>query len=100
MGTTAEVVDLGRLQLSLSEVRSDEGDVYRRSWLIVGHVDNNPLLVDVLQMDCSAQASIEDMCSHLKHDQVMYCLLRLTTTFDMSTTVKFVYIHWLVQNYL
>jgi len=48
------------------------------------------------QQDTSPTCSLADMRELLKDDQVMYCLLRLTTTFDMSTTVKFVYIHWLV----
>jgi len=94
MGTKAEPVDLSRLQLALAAVRADTGDVYRKSWAIVGHVDNNPMLVDVLSQDTSSSARIEDLYSHLQDDQVMYCLLRLTTTFDMSTTVKFIYIHW------
>jgi hypothetical protein len=94
MGTKAEPVDLSRLQAALSAVRADTGDVYRKSWVIVGHVDNNPLLVDVLSQDTSSTATLQDMCRELKDDQVMYCLLRLTTTFDMSTTVKFIYVHW------
>jgi len=48
MGTCAEPVDLARLQAALGNVRSDAGDVYRRSWVIVGHVDNNPLHIDVV----------------------------------------------------
>lgn len=96
MGTKSEPVDLERLQSTLSDVRSDVSGVYRKSWAIVGHVDNNPLLIDVVHHDTSAEALLEDMFSHLASDQVMYCLLRLTTTFDMSTTVKFVYVHWWV----
>ena len=46
--------------------------------------------------DTSPTCSLTDVRQHLKDDQVMYCLLRLTTTFDMSTTVKFIYIHWSV----
>lgn len=95
MGTTAEVIDPARLRSALAEVRSDAGELYRKSWVIVGHVDNNPLAIDVLQSDTSADASLEGLYSHLRDDQVMYCLLRLTTTFDVSTTVKFVYIKWI-----
>jgi len=48
----------------------------------------------VCDQDTSPTCSLTDVCQHLRDDQVMYCLLRLTTTFDMSTTVKFIYIHW------
>jgi hypothetical protein len=52
MGTRAEPVDCSRLQDSLSNVRSDAGDVYRKSWAVVGHVDNNPQLIDVVCQAC------------------------------------------------
>jgi len=48
MGTRAEAADLTRLQTAIAEVRSDAADIYRKSWVIVGHVDNNPLVIDVL----------------------------------------------------
>ena len=48
MGTRAEAADLNRLQTAIAEVRSDAADVYRKSWVIVGHVNNNPLVIDVL----------------------------------------------------
>jgi len=48
MGTRAEAADLMRLQAAIAEVRSDATDIYRKSWVIVGHVDNNPLVIDVL----------------------------------------------------
>jgi len=96
MGTTAEVANPARLRAALAEVRSDAGELYRKSWVVVGHVDNNPLAVDVLHADTGPDASLEGLYGYLRDDQVMYCLLRLTTTFDVSTTVKFVYIHWSV----
>ena len=48
MDTRAEVADLARLQAAMAEVRSDAADIYRKSWLVVGHVENNPLVIDVL----------------------------------------------------
>jgi len=56
------------------------------------------LLTAMCEQDVTPTCSLSDMCEHLQDDQVMYCLLRLTTTFDMSTTVKFVYIHWSVAH--
>ena len=94
MSTQVEVQDVDELQKILADVRSDRAGVERTSWLIVGHVDNDPNRVAVQHHDTSATASLEDLRCHLLHDQVMYCLLRLSSTFDMSTTVKFVYVHW------
>lgn len=94
MGTVAEIADTGRLRAALAEVRSDSSGLYRKSWVVVGHVNNDPMLIDVVQSDTSPDASLEGLRGQLLDDQVMYCLLRLTTTFDVSTTVKFVYIHW------
>jgi hypothetical protein len=54
MGTRAEPVDRSRLQDSLSNVRSDAGDVYRKSWIVVGHVENNPQQIDVVCEACIA----------------------------------------------
>ena len=96
MSTVAKVRDLDNLVKVLAEVRSDIPTVSRKSWVVVGHVDGNPNEIDVVAHDASAEASLADVVSHLHGDQVMYCLLRLTTTHDMSSTVKFVYVHWLV----
>ncbi|XP_022107952.1 uncharacterized protein LOC110988584 isoform X2 [Acanthaster planci] len=40
-------------------------------------------------------SDVSQMHEFLKDDQVMYVLARLDTTYDMSTTVKFVYVHWI-----
>jgi hypothetical protein len=98
MSTKAEPADLERLKEILAEVRSDANGVNRRSWVIVGHVENNPNVVDVIAHDTSAEASLEDFRSRLEEDQVMYCLLRLNSSVDMSTTVKFIYVHWIGEN--
>jgi len=63
MGTRAEAADLIRLQAAIAEVRSDASDIYRKSWVIVGHVDNNPLVIDVLSQ--VSLASISDLISRL-----------------------------------
>lgn len=95
MSTTAKVVDEDRLQQAIRALRSDERPPDCRAWVIVGHVDNNPTLIDVVAQDTSPDASVgDDFLAHLRDDQMMYCLVRLCTTFDMSTTIKFVYIRW------
>ena len=57
-------------------------------------MDGNPNLVELVATDNSPEASLEDFKSRLADDQIMYGMLRWTTTIDMSTAVKFVYIHW------
>ncbi|KAI0208924.1 hypothetical protein LSAT2_006397 [Lamellibrachia satsuma] len=99
MSTTAKVVDEDRLQQAIRALRSDERPPDCRAWVIVGHVDNNPTLIDVVAQDTSPDASVgDDFLAHLRDDQMMYCLVRLCTTFDMSTTIKFVYIRWIGDN--
>ena len=94
MSTTVEVQDPERFEQVMVACRDDSTGLNRKSWVILGHVENNPNLVDVLDVDDSEEASLEALVEKLLDDQVMYCLVRLTTTVDMSTTVKFVYIHW------
>ena len=94
MSTVAEVVDVERLQESLGALRADGEGVARRAWVLVGHLNNDPNKIDVLDADSSEEATLEAFLSRLEEDQVMYGLLRLTTSVDMSTTVKFVYVHW------
>ena len=95
MSTVAEVGDTERLQESLAAVRADNaGAAARRAWVLVGHTNNDANKIDVVDTDSSEEASVEDFLSKLQEDQVMYGLLRLNTTVDMSTTVKFVYVHW------
>ena len=95
MSTTAEVADGERLTAAIKALRSDDRPLRCKAWLIMGHVDNNPTLIDIVAQDMSPDSAVDDeFRSHLRDDQMMYCLVRLCTTFDMSTTVKFVYIHW------
>ena len=94
MSTCAEAADPCRLKQAIDDVRSDMGGVERKAWLLIGHVNNNPNLIDVISADTSAQASLDDFRSKLEDDQVMYGLLRVTSSVDMSTTVRFIYVHW------
>lgn len=100
MSTNSKPVDENRLKSAFEEIRSDQGEIYRKSWLVVGHVDQNPHLVDVVASNSLSESPFEELCEVLKGDQVMYVLLRLTSSFDMSTTVKFVYVHWFVWVYV
>ena len=94
MSTTADVQEPERFEEVMVNCRDDGAGLNRRSWVILGHVNNNPNKVDVLASDNSEEASLEGWLEKLEDDQVMYCLLRLTSTVDLSTTIKFVYVHW------
>lgn len=94
MSTEVEVQDPEALNEALANIRSDSDVTNRRSWVLVGHVDGNPSVIDIVAVDNSAEATIDDFRDKLADDQTMYGLIRLATTYDMSTTVKFVYVHW------
>ena len=94
MSTQAEIADVDALRQAIADVRSDHNGINRKSWLVAGHVDNAPNLVEVKAQDTSEEAILDDFLEQLADDQVMYALVRITTTVDMSATVKFVYVHW------
>ena len=94
MSTKAEVEDLEGLQQAINDVRSDTAGVGRKSWVLAGHIDNNTNLIGLVGQDVSENANLEDLVSRLEEDQVMYGIVRISTTFDMSSTVKFIYVHW------
>ena len=96
MSTNVEVADVDKLRQAIADVRSDANGVNRKSWVVVGHVDNNPNLLEVKGHDSSEEANLDDFRELLEDDQVMYALVRTTTTVDMSATVRFVYVHWCV----
>lgn len=90
MSTIASANDLEYLTFAIQNVRADAEGVHRHAWVLVGHVDNNPNLIDVVGQG----ENMDDFISRLEDDQVMYALLRFMVTFDMSSTVKFVYVRW------
>ena len=94
MSTTAIPQDGQALRAAIANVRADGAGLDRKSWALVAHVNNDPSKIDVVDQDCSADASLEDFLSKLEDDQVMYGLLRLSTAVDMSSTVKFIFVHW------
>ena len=92
MSTRVEVSDVRQLKEAVKKLRSDAGDHARTAWLIVSHVDNDPNFIALH----SEGEILTDCVANLLDDQVMYILFRVSNTYDMSTTVKFVYVHWLV----
>ena len=54
MSVTAEVNDIEALTQALGDVRNDGGEgVNRKSWVLVGHVNNNPNQIQLIgQVSC------------------------------------------------
>ncbi|XP_045197912.2 uncharacterized protein LOC123552361 [Mercenaria mercenaria] len=91
MSTSASFDNPEEFQEAMASVRNDASeDVY----VIVGHIDNDPARVGVLKVG----QSVDELADLVDSEQVMYILARYESTFDMSTTVKFVYFRWLGEN--
>ncbi|XP_033119532.1 uncharacterized protein LOC117118910 [Anneissia japonica] len=95
MSTTVEIEDSEKFQSAISSVRSDDGELVRQSWVLIGHVDQNPNMIHIVDNDNSPGAQISGFVSGLQEDMVMYGLLRHSVTVDMSATIKFIYVHWI-----
>lgn len=74
--------------------REDGQNRERKAWLLVEHVNDNPHILKLSSTSEEKGGSLDDFAENLRDDQVMYGLIRLTSTVDMSTTVKFVYVRW------
>lgn len=86
MSTSVSVLDEEQFKDSIAEVRADSTDT---RWALFGHHDNNPNVIACLGI---GTGDPEEMAEYMDDSQYMYGLVRLDQTFDMSTTVKFVYI--------
>ncbi|XP_031555042.1 uncharacterized protein LOC116291949 [Actinia tenebrosa] len=89
MSTSAEFPVPGPFKEALKNLRTDSSDV---NWLLVGHTNGN---INALEYRLSGSGGLAELEGHFKDDEVMYALVRLKEEFDLSTTVKFVYIHWI-----
>eukprot|EP00118_Oscarella_pearsei_P024639 m.306493 g.306493 ORF g.306493 m.306493 type:complete len:335 (+) comp41296_c0_seq1:75-1079(+) len=89
MTTEATVEDLAKFQSAISDVRSDSSST---AWALFGHVNGNPSTVGFVG---SGAGGPEEFHGMLDDGNVMYALVRLEETIDMSQTVKFVYVRWL-----
>ncbi|XP_038073228.1 uncharacterized protein LOC119741508 isoform X2 [Patiria miniata] len=88
MSIEGRFVDETSFIRSMKDVRDDSSET---NLLIIGHVDDNPHRLDVVHTG----SDVSQMSELLKDNQVMYVLAKLTTTYDLSTTVKFVCVHWI-----
>ncbi|BFZ05739.1 hypothetical protein BsWGS_08778 [Bradybaena similaris] len=91
MSTEAIFEDESAFTAALSDVRNDSSDI---NYIICGHVGGSPNLIGVL----STGSNISEIGSRMDPTEAMYGLARYETKFDLSTTVKFVYIHWIGEN--
>lgn len=87
MSTEAVFEDESAFTAAISDVRNDSSDI---NYVICGHVGGSPNLIGVL----STGSNISEIGSRMDPSEAMYGLARYETKFDLSTTVKFVYIHW------
>ncbi|XP_071946928.1 uncharacterized protein [Antedon mediterranea] len=98
MSTAVDIKDKEAFQAALSSIRSDQAELARQSWALIGHVDKNPNVISLVDTDNSSQAQISDFVSKLSDDLVLYGLLRHSVTVDMTVAVKFIYVHWIGSN--
>lgn len=86
MSTSVSVFDEERFQNAVADVRADSVET---KWALFAHHDNSPNEIECVG---DGTGGIEEMVSLMDDSQYMYGLVRLEQSFDMSTTVKFVYI--------
>ncbi|EDO47220.1 predicted protein [Nematostella vectensis] len=92
MSTTVDIIDPVPFDKGIGDVRSDVSPI---NWMVAGHVSMNP---NVLGFRASGCGGLEEMATHLNDDEAMYALVRLQEKVDLSSTVKFVYIHWVGES--
>lgn len=87
MTTTAAFENLQEFKSAVATVRKDGTD---DKYLIVGHVEGDPSKLHLIKVG----QNVSELATEVDDSQVLYILSRYERTFDMSSTVKFVYIHW------
>lgn len=87
MSTQVTFEDEAEFIAAIADVRSDTSNI---SYAICGHVDQNPNLVRLF----FTGTDNSEIPGRIDPTQALYGLARYELKVDMSTTVKFVYIHW------
>jgi len=88
MSTSVTVDDQSILDGAIKRLRT-EGTV--ENFVLVNHHEGNPNVI-TLQ---SEGEGVDNLASQLDETQVQYALVRMQEQFDISTNIKFVYIHWI-----
>lgn len=91
MSTDVGFVDESAFNAAISDVRNDNSEV---NYVICGHVDGKPNVIGVLYTGIDPS----EIGSKMDPSESLYALARYETKFDLSTTVKFVYIHWIGES--
>jgi len=91
MSTDVTAADAEALYGAMKHLRSEESGV--ESYLIVHHQNDNP---NVVELHTQGEG-LQSLANNLDDGKVQYALVKMHETFDMSTTTKFIYIHWWVQ---
>jgi hypothetical protein len=86
MSTAVSLFDEEQFKDAIADVRADSSDT---KWALFGHHEGNPNEIECIGV---GSGDPEEMASYMNDSQNMYGLVRLEQTFDMSTTVKFVYV--------
>lgn len=88
MSTEVEIPDAEAFQDAMARIRSDEDPC---NWGLFGHCDGNPNQLKAI--NCGSEG-LEEMVDSLLDGEMQYALVRVQEEFDLSTTIKFVYIRW------
>jgi len=88
MSTEVSIQDEESFFAAIADVRSDSSAT---NWALFGHWENNP---NVIYHIGSGTGGTDEFVDEMDDTQVMYALVRLEETIDVSTTVKFAYVHW------
>lgn len=91
MSTEIRIEDEGDFKSAVGDVRDDTSDT---NWVLCSHVDNNP---NVVCVSARGGGGVEEFVSYLDDTQVQYGYLRFVEQFEMSSTVKFVFVRFMGQ---
>ncbi|ESO96032.1 hypothetical protein LOTGIDRAFT_231819 [Lottia gigantea] len=87
MSTEVEVVDGTAFTEAIKSVRNDSTD---DTYAVFGHDGEDPNRIKVIAVG----QDTKEIASYMDDSQILYTFARFVTKFDMSSTVKFVYIRW------
>jgi hypothetical protein len=87
-----KIEDENALIEAIKDVRADSTET---NWVLAGHVEGN---LDTVRLVGSGKGGVDELVSRLDPATVQYGLVRSTEKFDLSTTVKFVYIYFVGTN--
>lgn len=88
MSTEVSIIEEEVFLQAMAAVRNDETQT---NWALFGHYDGNP---NALCLVSQGEGEVEEIQPYLEETQFMYGLARLEETFDMSKTIKLVYIQF------